>query len=129
MINPYRAVKGKIKSYVINKGLEEAKSKIDTAEEREEITKRVVSGLHLPGLPKQYAWLLSLLTAAIDSSLEVLSTSDTSLILSDWHTYVRFVAVALVSKFFLWLRQNSANGTAVLEQKVITKINTELTKE
>jgi len=48
-------IKGSIKSYVIKKGLEQAQAKIDTQPERDQVTRVVVEGLHLPGLPKSYA--------------------------------------------------------------------------
>ena len=123
MSNPFTVLKGSIKSYVVKKGLDEAQSKIDTQPERDQVTRIVIEGLHLPGLPKSYAWVLSIATALTNMILEVLASSDTSLLLSNWRLYAKAVLVALVSKFFLWVRQNSANGTAVIEAATINKIN------
>lgn len=116
-------IKDNIKAYVVNKGLQQAQAKIDTASEREQVTRVVVDGLHLPGLPKSYAWVLSIVAAAVNGVLEVLASTDPSTLMKDWHLYAHTVALALVGKFFLWMRQNSEHGTAVLEAGVVSKLN------
>jgi len=126
MENPIKKLEGSIKTYVVKKGLEHAQAQIDTKPERDQVTRVVVEGLHLPGLPKSYAWLAAIVAALSDMGLEVLASSDPALLLSDWKLYAKAVLVAFVGKFFLWVRQNSANGTAVLETKVIDKINATL---
>lgn len=122
-MNPITSIKGSMKRYLVEKGLEHAQAQIDTKPERDQVTRVVIDGLHLPGLPKSYAWLLSIVAALSDMVLEVLAASDPALLLSDWRIYAKAVLVALVGKFFLWVRQNSANGTAVLESATISKIN------
>ena len=82
----------------------------------------MVEGLHLPGLPKAYSWVLAIATALINMLLEVLAASDPSQLLTDWRVYARTVGIAFVGKFFLWLRQNSENGTAVIEKRAIQAI-------
>lgn len=129
MDNPFTVVKAGIKNYVVNKGLQEAQSKIDTAPEREQVTRVIIDNLHLPGLPKKYAWVLALATAAIGSILDTLASSDTSLLVTNWKLYLKFFLIAVVSKFFLWMRQNTTNGIAVVEAATITKINDKLTED
>jgi hypothetical protein len=122
-MNPFRSVKSSIKKYVVGKGLEQAQAAIDTQPEREQIAKVVVEGLHLPGLPKAYSWVLAVVTALVNMLLEVLASSDPSQLLTDWHVYAHAVGVAFVGKFFLWIRQNSDNGTAVIEQRTIRALD------
>jgi len=121
-VNPFRSVKSSIKRYVVGKGLEQAQEAIDTAPEREQIARVVVEGLHLPGLPKTYSWVLAIVTALVNMLLEVLAASDPSQLLTDWRVYARAVGIAFVGKFFLWIRQNSEHGTAVIEQRSIQAI-------
>jgi len=68
-------------------------------------------------------------TALVNGILEVLASTDPSTLLKDWHLYVHTILIALVSKFFLWLRQNSEHGTAVIEAAAISKINATLPEE
>ena len=123
---PTTALKDKVKNYVVKKGLEQAQAKIDTQPEREQVSKVIIDGLHLPGLPKSYAWLVAIATALVNMLLEVLAASDPTLLLSDWRVYVQAILVALISKFFLWIRQNSDHGTAVIEAKAINAVNSVL---
>jgi hypothetical protein len=122
-MNPLKSVKSSIKKYVVGKGLEQAQAAIDTQPEREQIAKVVVEGLHLPGLPKSYAWVVAIVSALINMLLEVLAASDPAQLLTDWHVYAHAVGVAFVGKFFLWIRQNSDNGTAVIEQRTIRALD------
>ena len=110
MTNPIKAIKGRIRTAIVIKGLQDVQSYIDTPEERRVIIDKV----HVPGLPLRYAWVLALAGGVGDLLLESLSTSDPALLLSDWRSWANATLVVFAGKLFLWIKQDSHNGTAVV---------------
>lgn len=110
MTNPFKAVKSKIRTAIVIKGLQDVQSYIDTPEER----RALIENVHVPGLPLRYAWVLAIMGGVGDLLLESLSTSDPALLLSDWRQWTHAVLVVFAGKLFLWIKQDSKNGTVVM---------------
>lgn len=110
MTNPFKAVKSKIRTAIVIKGLQDVQSYIDTPEER----RALIENVHIPGLPLRYAWVFAIMGGVGDLLLESLSTSDPALLLSDWRQWAHATLVVFAGKLFLWIKQDSHNGTAVV---------------
>lgn len=130
-------VKEKIKERIVEAGLNNVKAKIDTPEERTAI----ISGIHVPGIPTKYVWVLALFTGLGEMVLTALSTSDAHLLVTNWHAWLQGVVMsidwsawfhgvvtAIGAKFFLWLKEDSHNATAVVKTSTIATI-AEIQKE
>jgi hypothetical protein len=118
MTNPFSAIKSRLRTAIVIKGLQDAQTYIDTPEER----RAIVEGIHIPGLPLRYAWVMAIMGGVANLLLEALSTSDPGLLLSDWHAWAHAVAVVFVGKVFLWIKQDSKNGTAVVRVETAQNI-------
>lgn len=110
MSNLLKAIKNRVRTAIVVKGLQHAQTYVDTPEER----RALIENVHIPGLPLKYAWVLAVLGGVADVLLETVSTSDPALLLSDWKTWAHGVLVVFAGKLFLWIKQDSKNGTAVV---------------
>lgn len=124
-------LKAAVKGRIVKAGLDNIKHSIDTPEER----RVIVAGIHVPGIPESYAWLLAMFAGLAEMILAAVSASDTSLLLTDWQAWLNSVlisvdwstwlhgAITLVgAKLYLWIKQDSHNSTAVLKAETVSNI-------
>lgn len=111
-------LKKRIKRELVEAGLRNVQSRIDTPQER----KVILDGVHVPGMTEQSAWMVSIGLALANALLEVLASSSPELLLTDWKLWLHGIGVALVSKFLLWLKQDSHNATAVIKQQTFVDV-------
>lgn len=119
---PVAAVKGKIREKVVKIGVKNIQKRIDTPEERKVILDRI----HVPGIPTHFAWILSAFVALLDAALEAASTSDVNLLMTDWRQWLHIIGVAVVTKFLLWLKEDSHQSTVVLDAATVKNVAEEV---
>jgi hypothetical protein len=131
-LSPVTAIKNKVKEKVVEVGIKNIQKKIDTPEER----KTIIDGIHVPGLPARFTWVLSALGAVATAVLAAVSQSDPSLLIAgewrawaasviysvDWQNLWQAASTFIGLKIAFWTKQDSHNSTAVIPSKVVKGI-------
>lgn len=123
--------KDKIKDALVKAGLQNVQKRFDTPEE----AKVIISGIHVPGVSADRAWIASLFTGLATMLLVAVGQSDAHLLLVNWREWLIAVinhvdwmafsvglGTTLKDKFFLWIKQDSHNATVVLKQDTVKNI-------
>jgi hypothetical protein len=129
-------LKAKVKGKIVEAGIKNIQKKIDTPEER----KTIIDGIHVPGIPARFTWLISALGAVAMALMDAASHADPALLLAgeikgwvmgvvyavDWGNLWQGASAFIALKIAFWTRQDSHNSTVVLDSKVVKGIASEV---
>ena len=124
-------VKQKVKEKLVEAGIRNIQHRIDTPQER----KVLLDGIHVPGMTEKSAWLLAIAFGLADMVLGAISTSDGSLLLTNWRAWLHSVVISIDwaswfdaswsvagAKLFLWMKQDSHNSVAIIKQQTFSDV-------